>query len=771
MMWKYRVLGCLAAVPLVAGGCGGGTDCVPQSRLMCESGLLLWADSCGKLGEVVRNCECGCSEDGLECRTPCDNLCTPKASTDCDAEHGTLFWVDSCGSREEVAEVCRCGCAAGGKVCTGCDCTPSCAGRCGGDDGCQGTCPDTCDHIEETCDPQTFTCVPCTPKSCVGQGYDCGDWDNGCGRVRSCGTCPHELVCDLGHCGIGCTGGTTDCYGTCVDMETDRLHCGSCDRVCLVGTECVGGDCANPCSGELKSCPAGCVDLKTDNANCGTCGRGCTSGTECAEGDCVASCSGGLKPCHDGCVDLDNDNTNCGTCGRECPTGQSCRDGDCGARCSEGLERCSDGCVDVTRDSTNCGTCGRACPSGQSCKDSDCTPVSLTCPCSAGYYCDLASNTCKPGCQGDGDCSAGSICEDRTCRTGCRDDAICGDGRICQSTQCIAGCRDDAACGTGHICQNLQCAEGCRQDSQCGSGKICSSGTCRTGCRGDEDCTVAGQLCDPDLLTCLAGCRVEADCSIGQVCSADSRTCVSGCSSDARCPAGQICESSQCRAGCRAAADCKSGQVCSKEFRCGLIKGSGYCLTDSDCVGDDEHCNPLTLSCTDKRTSDLACSEPEGCGMFACTTGEVCGKGLCTVRADGDYCTGSIRCGKGYTCSTVSLKCGRLDCFADGTCEEGFACQTLSTCQLTYPRTGKYCGPMEGTPCPHYWDCGAAKCIGGTCAVRYDCPSQGNCPSNAFGCYNGKCTPYDEIPCATAADCGNNNLGCNKMIGRCTRNK
>ena len=55
--------------------------------------------------------------------------------------------------------------------------------------------------------------------------------------------------------GHGATGGTgslvcpmslTRCGDSCVDLETDRAHCGDCERACPLDEQCIGGECRCP---------------------------------------------------------------------------------------------------------------------------------------------------------------------------------------------------------------------------------------------------------------------------------------------------------------------------------------------------------------------------------------------------------------------------------------------------------------------------------------------------------------------------------------------
>lgn len=68
--------------------------------------------------------------------------------------------------------------------------------------------------------------------------------------------------------------GKTYCSGTCVDLNSDPNHCGSCTNVCSSGTCCLGT----------------CCNLRYDHANCGWCGHDCGSG-QCVSGACYFDCS------------------------------------------------------------------------------------------------------------------------------------------------------------------------------------------------------------------------------------------------------------------------------------------------------------------------------------------------------------------------------------------------------------------------------------------------------------------------------------------------
>ena len=202
--------------------------------------------------------------------------------------------------------------------------------------------------------------------------------------------------------GAQCAEGQTDCNGTCVDLQTDDLHCGACDAVCesdLVAVNCIAGVCTRvscPAAvptycGELgendPNYEANCVDTTTDPNNCGDCGIVCDSGV-CEDSACVEDegCDAGLTDCGGVCVDLATDMDNCGECGAICESdlvGVACIEGECvRTSCPAALpDSCGDPnrpveehCFDLSSDPNNCGECGVICESGV-CSVGACAPV------------------------------------------------------------------------------------------------------------------------------------------------------------------------------------------------------------------------------------------------------------------------------------------------------------------------------------------------------------------------------------------------------------
>ncbi len=47
---------------------------------------------------------------------------------------------------------------------------------------------------------QSLGFFSCTPDTCISLGYNCGNWDDGCGGTLDCGTCASGYTCSAGSC-------------------------------------------------------------------------------------------------------------------------------------------------------------------------------------------------------------------------------------------------------------------------------------------------------------------------------------------------------------------------------------------------------------------------------------------------------------------------------------------------------------------------------------------------------------------------------------------
>jgi hypothetical protein len=113
-----------------------------------------------------------------------------------------------------------------------------------------------------------FGCTSAQPQPFPGVVGAAGDSSTGSG-----GTGP------VSPAGYSCQAGQTLCGNSCVFLETNAAHCGSCNNVCPSGTTCVDGECT--CQSGLTSCNGECVDTTSDADNCGSCGNACADGEVC----------------------------------------------------------------------------------------------------------------------------------------------------------------------------------------------------------------------------------------------------------------------------------------------------------------------------------------------------------------------------------------------------------------------------------------------------------------------------------------------------------
>lgn len=183
---------------------------------------------------------------------------------------------------------------------------PACADPC--DDGDPCTYADACDG--DTCRGTAIGCTsdPCVTRTCNGTasctttieaGRACDDDGDPCTRdvCGGGGNCRHDPAD-----GASCPGGVC-CGGTC--LADDPSSCGACGVACGEGEVCSDGRCTcgglsgGPgggavCAGARPGCCAGtCVDLDSDYLNCGTCGLRCGD----QYGDCIgSSCGCGTDP-------------------------------------------------------------------------------------------------------------------------------------------------------------------------------------------------------------------------------------------------------------------------------------------------------------------------------------------------------------------------------------------------------------------------------------------------------------------------------------------
>ena len=226
----------LCVTCLLAGDCGesqvcAGGDCVPGQACDgpgdCDGNEPVCADELCVECAVDQDCppEHKCGADNTchkECNTSlvCDGLV-------CDQNKGVC--VECAGDGDCLAQnKPKCDLVTG--ICV--QCTSS--GHCAADHYCQaGVClPDECEAGVES------FCVAKQIRVCNDEGSAflapvCGE---------SC--CPENEYCINGAClEIICDPGKSVCEGACVDLQTDKNHCGECEISCADDEECIQGEC------------------------------------------------------------------------------------------------------------------------------------------------------------------------------------------------------------------------------------------------------------------------------------------------------------------------------------------------------------------------------------------------------------------------------------------------------------------------------------------------------------------------------------------------
>jgi hypothetical protein len=233
------------------------------------------------------------------------------------------------------------------------DATPPCM-----DDKCPCQSDVDChDPTRSKCQPDTKICVECvkTPSDTCPVGQYCNDLNQctlGCKQESDCQISPAVPHCNVtshqcvqcltptdcpgdagllcspsGNCvegcnlegGVGCPGTKTCCGGFCLDLQTDLLNCGACDKKCSTtnGTPiCAGGNCdwpINNCASGFRHCQSGNTGCDTNirlPANCGSCTNNCLAtvinadnvfcNTQLNGGTCsYGSCKLGFGNCDD----------------------------------------------------------------------------------------------------------------------------------------------------------------------------------------------------------------------------------------------------------------------------------------------------------------------------------------------------------------------------------------------------------------------------------------------------------------------------------------
>jgi hypothetical protein len=350
-----------------------------------------------------------------------------------------------------------------------------------------------------------------------------------------------------------CLAGSTQCGDTCVDTDSDNLHCGACDAACATGEACIVGKCEKQsvdCPAPFVTCGGACVDPKKDHDFCGAssdcaganAGVACQAGELCAMGTCVADCAAGQVSCGGACVDPKKDHDFCGAAGDcaganagvACQAGELCSFGVCALSCQTGLVQCGSTCVNPKNDPSFCGAssdcaganAGTVCGQGEACVNGACV---LECPPNM-LFCDGKCVDAQHDplyCGASSDCAGankGTVCgQDELCANGACD-FVCPGGLVeCPGNACVDGQNDPAHCGA-----TLDCMGG-NAGVICGASEACVNGACTV------TCPVSQVLCNG---LCINPATDEGYCGATLDCS--------GANAGSACGAGEACVAGSC---------------------------------------------------------------------------------------------------------------------------------------------------------------------------------------------------------------------------------
>lgn len=437
-----------------------GVQCEPTE--VCADGRCVPNPCAGVTCATGSLCVAGRCVDTCACNPPCNRSSRDRCVVgQCQCARNCVAG-GACGADDGCGGRCVGACSNPFSVCDAltatCNCTPRCTADtpCGDPDGCGGTCNEggcmpgfSCDATRRTCvcmphcpPVEEFANVACgqsVPNLCeggpsCGTGTRCAMMGQHCNEMGRCvadeeppdgGMEDGGGMNDGGDGGGGCPGGRTDCGGSCIDLQTNRNHCGACDNRCPAETTCTAGVCTCPGTGTL--CDGRCVNTQSENSHCGACGNACPA---------LSSCTGGMCSCVPHC-DTDPSLVECGMdVPNACPGGPACGRG---TRCASGSL-----CDPMTR---RC-VCIPLCPPGVRCGVSD-------------------------GCGGTciGSCNTGEACAR---------DPMDETRYFCSSAGCVGGCACNEVCSMNR-CVAVTCANGtspcpcqcCPVGQRCVGGSAC----------------------------------------------------------------------------------------------------------------------------------------------------------------------------------------------------------------------------------------------------------------------------------------------------------
>ncbi len=294
-------------------GCLDG-DCVGGSPLDCDDHEACTDDGCDPLSGCTHTDNDDPCSDGNLCTVNdvCSGgACAPGAPLDCN--DGNPCTADACDpatgcTHTQVPDGTTCMFAGG------------MSGSCS-----QGTCVGCTDAAD--CDDGN----PCTTEACTNQMCTYANNTNTCNDGNAC---TYGDACSAGRCSgtaITCTSNacvTRTCNGTasCAQTFHNGASCADDGNACTTDTCNASGTCTHPtrangasCGGNPanRCCGGSCVNLSTNRSHCGGCGTACDPGFACESIATTNSCSN-----HNANV---SGRCRCNGANAQCPRGQLCR--------------------------------------------------------------------------------------------------------------------------------------------------------------------------------------------------------------------------------------------------------------------------------------------------------------------------------------------------------------------------------------------------------------------------------------------------------------
>lgn len=552
------------------------------------------------------------------------------------------------------------------------DCTPDCAGRVCGSDGCGGYCvsPD------------------CSPKNCDSNDGYLLSGDNtiiGTSMCEDRDYLDEPTTCDV----LGqCSDPTCSTYDALSTLEAGPCFtitgCSDTTAGTLVqspeGTPCGGGQF---CGADGSCCVPNEGEISNDPATCGAivqCDGSLSGGSSC---DTTCDGAGDFQTCDAG-VCVDHAAADC--------TYEWVDSSICSAPCGTGSFRRE---ANILTTENQCGTCavvdgeleesgGTAVYDGSICDSGI--------PCESYYWEATAWSECSDAC-GEGtqttDVAPGAVDCRQTSDGASVSSMLCNAGLLPLTQSCTTFVAHDHAVCDGDDLYWADCNDSKNDFIQaCAFG--CTGGVC-DGCVA-ETCGDIGAECGDHVDICgnalncdTPGCST-IDCDgLDTVCrnyhdvpeTCASGTCVAGsCTSYTNVPVGTVVSGGVCD-GSGNVIECTTAAHCTPDNSCEVASCVGnVCQSNPDptTVVDGGWSSFGAWGCADSdtRSQSRTCTNPApACGGATCigsttnteecTGGDVCSSGVCTAN-----CTPKTCVSEGYACGTWNDGCGGT--FSCGSC-------------------------------------------------------------------------------------------------------